>query len=113
MAQVEGQGEREAALVGDCLLQELEKGLEQVWRERGRKRQPDPGLALRGLPVTADFAHTSAGVLAGSDLRHELWSGQGGGEAASVAWAQNFEAGPDTAHHWEQTSSPGLKGRSQ
>lgn len=85
MAQVEGQGEREAALVGDCLLQELERGLEQVWRERGRKRQPDPGLALRGLPVTADFAHTSAGVLAGSDLRHELWSGQGGGEAASVA----------------------------
>lgn len=87
--------------------------MEQAWRERGNQSQPGPGLAFQGLPGTADFAYTSAGVLAGPGLRHEPWSGQEGGETASVVSAQNFEVGPDTALHWEQTRSPGLKGRSQ
>lgn len=68
-------------------------------------------LALQGLPVKADFAPTSAGVLAGSGLRHELRSGQEGGGAAPVVWALSSEAGPGSAHQWEQTSNTGLKGR--
>lgn len=45
--------------------------------ERKEKQsQLDTVLALQGLPVKADFALTSAGVLAGSGLRPELWSGQ-------------------------------------
>lgn len=47
---VEGQGETEPPLVGDFLLQELERGPEQVWRERRNKVNWTQCLPSRASP---------------------------------------------------------------